>query len=57
MSIVLWLTLLLPSMGMATALFKVDDDLPKPNRKSKGLAVNVYVYSYYPTDTQSALLY
>jgi hypothetical protein len=51
----LWLALLLPSMGMATSLFDVDDDFPQSDRKRKGMTVNVPVSRYYPTDTQSAL--
>jgi hypothetical protein len=54
--IFLWLTLLLPSMGMATSLFEVDDDFPQPNRgQRKGITVNVPVSRYYPTNTDSAL--
>jgi hypothetical protein len=53
--IFLWLTLLLPNMGMAASLFDVDDDFPQSSRGTKGHTVNVPVSRYYPTDTHSAL--
>jgi hypothetical protein len=51
---ILWLTLLLPSMGMTASLFDVDDDFPQSS-KFKGLTVNVPVSRYYPANTSSAL--
>ncbi|EDN71464.1 protein containing caspase domain [Beggiatoa sp. PS] len=56
--VLLLLILLLPSMGMATTLFEVDDVFSKSRvyrKDQKGQTVNVPVSRYYPRNKRSAL--
>lgn len=55
-NILLLLILFLPTLGMATDLFQVDDDSPLfENFFTKGTTVKTPVADYYPADTNSAL--
>ena len=51
----LLLTILLPTITLATSIFNVDDNFPESTRKSKGLTVDVPVSKYYPANTNSDL--